>query len=174
MLQRCICANIDGKFWAIAELKGHKVNMFCKENCLFSLRELVKGIPTRAEFAPENFEYFGEYHYQSWKPFSVNMSESGRYQFDACNIRLIPGTSLQGYSIDSCGALNHINYWKGNHLLHTIQNIPRTVHTCCVVVYCVLVPVYFGYILQGCFIDIGGQSYDCLSASWAALKTMGI
>ena len=43
-----------------------------------------------------------------WKPFSVNMSESGRYQFDACNIRLIPGTLLQVYGIDSHGTLNHI------------------------------------------------------------------
>ena len=37
----------------IAELKGHKVNMFCKENCLFSLRALVRRI-ARVEFAPNN------------------------------------------------------------------------------------------------------------------------
>ena len=38
----------------IAELDGHKFNMFCKENYLFSPRALVRGIPDRAQFAPEN------------------------------------------------------------------------------------------------------------------------
>ena len=30
-------------------------HMFCKEKCLFSPRALVRGIPARAEFAPENW-----------------------------------------------------------------------------------------------------------------------
>ena len=54
MPQRYICANFDGKYRMIIELNGRKVNMFCKENCLFSLRALVKGIPARAEFVPKN------------------------------------------------------------------------------------------------------------------------
>ena len=52
--QGCICANFNGKNRTIAELKGSKVNMFCKENCLFSLRGLVRGIPTRAKFTPND------------------------------------------------------------------------------------------------------------------------
>ena len=49
-----ICENFDGKCQTIPELKGHEVNMICKENCLFSLRTLVKGNPTRVDFAPKN------------------------------------------------------------------------------------------------------------------------
>ena len=45
MSQICICLNIDGKYRTIAALKGHKVNMFCKENCLFSPRVLVTKSP---------------------------------------------------------------------------------------------------------------------------------
>ena len=54
MPQRYICANLDGKHRTIAELKGHKVNMICNENCLHPLRVLVWGIPARVDFAPEN------------------------------------------------------------------------------------------------------------------------
>ena len=50
-----ICANFDRKYWMVTKLKGHKVNMFCKENCLFSPRVLVRGIPDRVEFTPENW-----------------------------------------------------------------------------------------------------------------------
>ena len=52
MLQIYICANFDRKYQMIAELKRHKVNMFCKENCLFSPRVLVWGIPARVKFIP--------------------------------------------------------------------------------------------------------------------------
>ena len=46
--------NVDGKYRTLSELKGHEVNMICKENCLFSQRALVRGNPARVDFAPEN------------------------------------------------------------------------------------------------------------------------
>ena len=47
-------ANFDGKYWTTTELKGHKLNTFCRENCRFSPGALVREIPARTEFAPEN------------------------------------------------------------------------------------------------------------------------
>ena len=54
MQQRYKCPNCDGKYTTIAELKGHKVNMICKENCLFSPRALFRGIPARVNFVSKN------------------------------------------------------------------------------------------------------------------------
>ena len=54
MPQRCICANFEGKYRTIAELKGHEVNIICKENYLFSPRVLHKEIPARFDFTLEN------------------------------------------------------------------------------------------------------------------------
>ena len=49
------------KFWGeirngcyTFKLKGHEINMIYKENCLFSPRALVKGIPASVDFTPEN------------------------------------------------------------------------------------------------------------------------
>ena len=54
MPQTYICANFDEKYRTIAELKRHEVNMIWKENCPFSSRALVRVIPARIDFAPEN------------------------------------------------------------------------------------------------------------------------
>ena len=68
---------------SIAELKGHEVNMICKENCLFSPRALVKGIPTRVDFhrriptphhkdktvSSPSYIYYGNLH--TWKDKSL-------------------------------------------------------------------------------------------------------
>ena len=35
-------------------LQRHEVNTICKDNCLFSPRALVRGIPATVHFAPEN------------------------------------------------------------------------------------------------------------------------
>ena len=37
-------------------LQGPKLNMFCRENWLFSLRALVRGIPANVKLAPENIQ----------------------------------------------------------------------------------------------------------------------
>ena len=61
-----IMYNCYRKYWRwIASnhrVKGHKVNMFYRENCLFSPRALVRGIPVGGEFASENINTLGMQH----------------------------------------------------------------------------------------------------------------
>ena len=47
----------NGLCWGIDVLRGHKLIIFWRENSQHSSRWLFTGIPTRANFAPDNFPH---------------------------------------------------------------------------------------------------------------------